>query len=460
MKKFTRLLLSGISLITTLSLFSQETLLPPDSLHSSQVCDEILLEWVPPQQNTYEILGYNVYLGDSLLTFTDTTFYQTYMRGNGYVVFNVSTLYDAGESIPASDSVELVIYAPATDLNYDTNECFFSWRSPQGNLPYTYGELEEDLHWSFNYNYDAIGTGSAAEFDCAAVWSPDQLAQYKTSVITVNSITFFPAEENASYNVRVWSGNWPWQPDTLLYDQAVISPSINQFNQILLNNPVSVDSGKYLWVGYHVNTQTGFPAGVDEGPAINGSGNMFFFQGEWHTLLDQYPDLNYNWNIKANISYYTVVDLYYDLYGQWRCHDMEVWAKLNESPVYDTSLWYVCLNTKHDLLWDLCFVQVNYCGVPVNSDTSNFQICWASGVDEEVDLPENKFYITAAPGKWMVHSDDVLEKVILYDLSGKALFSKELNSQNATIDNNNYSQGLYILKGTSGKSNYTLKVLK
>ena len=40
-----------------------------------------------------------------------------------------------------------------------------------------------------------------------------------------------------------------------------------------------------LWIGYHVQALTGYPAGTDEGPAIDGYGNMMFWEGHWQTLL-------------------------------------------------------------------------------------------------------------------------------------------------------------------------------
>lgn len=51
------LLASGIS--------AQELFPPPNSLKIVQYCDEIHLEWKTPQQPSFEILGYNVYLDDS-----------------------------------------------------------------------------------------------------------------------------------------------------------------------------------------------------------------------------------------------------------------------------------------------------------------------------------------------------------------------------------------------------------
>jgi hypothetical protein len=73
-----------------------------------------------------------------------------------------------------------------------------------------------------------------------------------------------------------------------------------QWNTVTLTTPVPVDITQELWVGYYVNTPTGYPAGVDAGPAIDGYGDMMNFGG-WQTLLQINPELDYNWNIQAHL---------------------------------------------------------------------------------------------------------------------------------------------------------------
>jgi hypothetical protein len=86
----------------------------------------------------------------------------------------------------------------------------------------------------------------------------------------------------------------------MVVDQVVNSPLIGQWNYATLTTPVPVDVTQELWVGYHVNAQTGYPAGVDAGPAIDGYGNMMNFGG-WQTLLEINPAFDFNWNIAAHL---------------------------------------------------------------------------------------------------------------------------------------------------------------
>ncbi len=158
------------------------------------------------------------------------------------------------------------------------------------------GEIDEWIHWDSGVNAgNSIGTGAAAEFDAAARWDAAQLTGYEGASIT--EIAFFPAEANCVYSVRVWMG--PLAVNMVI-DQTVSNPLIGQWNYVTLTTPVPVDVTQELWIGYHVNTQAGYPAGVDAGPAIDGYGDMMNFGG-WQTLLEINPTLDFNWNISGHL---------------------------------------------------------------------------------------------------------------------------------------------------------------
>jgi hypothetical protein len=165
-----------------------------------------------------------------------------------------------------------------------------NWTEPEND------DIDVWIHWDDGVNSgNSIGTGAAAEFDVAARWDPAQLAMYAGASVT--EIAFFPAEAASTYNVRVWIGAGA---ANLVVDQPVAAPIIGQWNYVTLTTPVPVDVTQELWVGYYINTTTGFPAGVDDGPAIDTYGNMMNFGG-WQTLLEINPELDFNWNISAHL---------------------------------------------------------------------------------------------------------------------------------------------------------------
>jgi len=159
------------------------------------------------------------------------------------------------------------------------------------------GSIDEWIHWDNGVNdNNSVGTGAAVQFSVAHRWEPDQIAEYEGASVT--EIAFFPAEAASTYNVRVWIGAGA---ANLVVDQPVANPVIGQWNYVMLDTPVLLDVTQELWYGYYVDAQTGYPAGVDAGPAVDGYGNMMDFGG-WATLLElTQGELDVNWNIAAHL---------------------------------------------------------------------------------------------------------------------------------------------------------------
>jgi len=154
------------------------------------------------------------------------------------------------------------------------------------------------LHWDVAHEGVSIGTGGAVDFDVAQRFEPADLAAHHGKFLT--RITFVPHQEQCTYSVRVWTGGNIAEPEILVVDQVVTNPVMGQWNEILLNTPVYVDAGKELWFGVRNNTTTGYPAGCDVGPAVDGKGNMINLAGTgWITLLQANSTLNYNWSVRG-----------------------------------------------------------------------------------------------------------------------------------------------------------------
>ena len=152
------------------------------------------------------------------------------------------------------------------------------------------------IHWDSGVNNDAIGTGGAVNFSVAARFDVNDLTDYSGTVIT--KIKFVPYVASATYTLKVWQGT---NPPTEIYSQVVGSVTIEEWNEIDLDEEVPVDISQELWFGYEVNTSIGYPAGCDAGPQVPGKGNMILWQGVWQELTDLNAGLTYNWNIQAYV---------------------------------------------------------------------------------------------------------------------------------------------------------------
>ncbi|MFW5627772.1 MAG: C10 family peptidase [Candidatus Cloacimonadaceae bacterium] len=149
---------------------------------------------------------------------------------------------------------------------------------------------------------NSIGTDNSVVFDVAHRFDANDLSPYQGSVIT--RLGFVPNETNCTYTIKLWTGTDPAAPSALVHSQVVISPVIGAWNDVMLTALVPIPASGELWMGYEVDTQTGRPAGCDDGPPVAGKGNMMYFNNEWIKITDVSPHLTYNWSIMGYVDYY------------------------------------------------------------------------------------------------------------------------------------------------------------
>jgi hypothetical protein len=306
------------------------------------------------------------------------------------------------------------------------------------------GGIDEWIHWDDGVNdNNSIGTGGAVEFDVAARWDAEQIGYFHDCAIS--EIAFFPAEESASYAVRIWSGD---DPDTMIIDQAVNSPVIGQWNYVTLQNPVFIDVTKDLWVGYHINTPTGYPAGVDDGPAINGYGNMIYYDSVWQTMLDLNPELDCNWNIACHITDGETLpdpDHDYNIYRQTNNGEFEYlattpfWHYLDSGIVLEDIYCYAVT-----AVWNK------------NNDTCesplSHTVCESIflGINENT-MEEEDIRIYPNPTNSIIHieSGGKLDEVQLFNLLGEQKLTDNPGQRNYQLNLRGLPSGIYFIVAKS-----------
>jgi len=211
--------------------------------------------------------------------------YQAY---NGEVVVGTTNVV-----VPAITLNELAnppsgVVATATPTQVD-----LTWNAPGDGVDvwFTHSLMEE-------YS-DAIGTGVAAEFIVAHRYSQAQLQTFGVSGATLTKVKFMPNVAEAAYTIKVYTGGSANNAGTLVHEQVVPSVTVQEWNEVELTSSVTIPTTGELWIGYNVNTPSGYPAGCDAGPHLEGYGNMMYWQGAWTTLYTVSSDLPYNWMIKG-----------------------------------------------------------------------------------------------------------------------------------------------------------------
>ncbi len=177
---------------------------------------------------------------------------------------------------------------PPSNLTYsvlDQNDVQLIWEAPSS------GGGETNLHWDGD-NADAFGFFMGAEhFKVAAKWNPEHLTSYDG--YTINKMRFFVVNDSPTLVLKIYTG----EDGTEVYTQNITSFNINEWTEVVLDTPVSIDSGSDLWAVLDIDMPSGgMVMGGDAGPAINGNGDLIEYQGTWYTGAE--VGFDFNWNIR------------------------------------------------------------------------------------------------------------------------------------------------------------------
>lgn len=261
----------------------------------------------PVMKTRDAVTSYNIYINDELAGTVDGNTFEYTEAGfeDGEYNVCVSAVYDNGCESPALCSETEVITTcwPVNNLEYTVlakKNVKLTWTEPvDPNAPQTW------LSWSGEPGGNAIGTGSANDFSVAHRYEPADITDYEgMNIVAVN---FYPNEANCEYSLRIWVGGDQSAPGDMVVDQVIAAEDlmIGSVNLVYLDTPVTIDATQELWVGYRCNTQTGHPAGCDDGPRVDYKGNMMFFSGSWITMWEagggSQGGLDYNWVIQAGL---------------------------------------------------------------------------------------------------------------------------------------------------------------
>ena len=151
--------------------------------------------------------------------------------------------------------------------------------------------LPVSLHWDSGENADSWGFWlGSAQFSAASKWDPAHITPYDNWEVT--EMRFYVVNPLPTLKLKIWSG-----PNaTEIYSQDINTFNIYDWTVITLDNPVTIDASTQLWAGLYVDMPAGGAVmGLDEGPGIDGYGNMYKYGGNW------YHDVGANWNIQITI---------------------------------------------------------------------------------------------------------------------------------------------------------------
>lgn len=155
------------------------------------------------------------------------------------------------------------------------------------------------LSWNNGENYNGIGSVCGnCKTTVAIRFTPLQLYAYHNFKLT--AIRFFPYDENGTITLKVWTGA---NASQLVLTQPMDSFVTGQWNEVTLDNPLTITNTDELWIGYDADVIMGSPVpGIDCGPSVSGYGDMISFNGSPFVSLSETFFLQGNWNLEGFVS--------------------------------------------------------------------------------------------------------------------------------------------------------------
>jgi len=208
--------------------------------------------------------------------------------------YQISVIYPAPTLKSAPVSMEGNA-SPVRSLDYNSEVS----ADPDAR-PASYNPVPDD--YVLNYdgdNFSAIGWNSAPISPIVAAMFPASLTLPHAG-LWLTSVDVYINDAGENYALKIYDMGNSYQPGALLVSQAFDGVSLS-WNNITLDNPIYI-TGADIWVGYQFTQPATelFIPGTDGGPA-DPNGDFISSGVGWSHLSDN-PDLNYNWNIRANLT--------------------------------------------------------------------------------------------------------------------------------------------------------------
>ena len=265
----------------------------PVSLKAANLGNRASLSWGAPMGGEVPV-RYNVYRNNGKIGETVSPLFVDYEPVDGANTYSVSALYASGEESPfISTTLFFIKHKAPSELKAerisDTYDVMLSWKLPV---------YEQTIYWGTMDATYIIGSDDRVPFYFGQKWSQEEINSLNQNII--KAIRFFPIKDN-KYEVYISQG-------ARVYRQKIESSSLiyTDINTIALDNPFVIDGSKSLIVAVYASYIEGeYPAVCDNGPVVNGKGNVYSNDGEnWGNLHDENtPDkFNYNFVVSAVVS--------------------------------------------------------------------------------------------------------------------------------------------------------------
>ena len=272
----------------------------PVNLKAINIGQKVSLTWGLPGGNESP-KRYNVYRNNSKIGETVSLSFLDNEPFDGSMIYSVSAVYTEGEeSSFTTTTISYVKYKAPSDLTAErvsavNNDVKLKWKAPV---------YEQAISWGTTDVGPFVGFRDKSPFYYGHKWSQEEISPLNEK--TIKAVQFIPVVDN-KYKIYISQGGRTYRQD--------INPSSLNYSDknkividtIILDKPFVIDGTKSLIVSIQITEAGGevYPSVCDNGPAVNGKGNIYSFDGEeWYTLYNENKpdDFNYNFILSAIVS--------------------------------------------------------------------------------------------------------------------------------------------------------------
>jgi|FLOH01.1.fsa_nt_gi hypothetical protein len=297
------------------------------------------------------------------------------------------------------------------------------------------------LHYDTE-NFNGIGRATDYEYRVSAMFPAAMVQPFIGMEIDEMSIWLY--QDGIEYKAQIYGmGSYITPgPGALVYEEP-FTASAGMWTDVTIDPPVALD-GSDIWVGYWLSGYGDtYVPGVDAGPA-DPNGDWIATGPGWSHLSDN-PDLDFNWNIRANVSGDAMI--------QWLSPDPTSGSLVTDE--------YEDIDVTIDAS---SLVSGQYSGkLKVrNNDPTNDEVVVSVTLGVLVGVGENgenefiAVYPNPASTMLRIKSNGEITNVRLVNTIGQVVFT---SSTAADIDISNFERGVYFIQVDTKNGTNTQKVL-
>lgn len=244
-----------------------------------------------------QVKSFKIYRNNELIKEVTEAEYTETLSEYGVFQYYVTSVYTNGWESAASRVLTFTnIIAQKAQAPYDLTgnatgkDLTLTWSAPDAAPELKYHTGDQSMALGMTVSGTTCEGYHAIMFPAAEI--ADKAGQEVSHIkFGLNENTLKTASVFVMYNYNI------------VYEQEVdVADLVVGMNTVRLNNPVKVEAGKDLFVGYHITyAKGGHPLLLDAGPAVAGYGDIISSsgsQGYWYSLATKYKQ-NYNYRMSA-----------------------------------------------------------------------------------------------------------------------------------------------------------------